>query len=239
MALILVVDDNPHLRGLLQKVLESAGHEILFAADGATALALVSVQEVALILTDILLPEMDGFTLCQALRRQCDVPIIILSVLDQPETIAQALELGADDYLTKPLDFQVLNAHIDALLRRVAWLKEPLQFPTERNHEIRLCPDKPEVLVRGNIVRLCPVEYKILRYLMMRADHTVRTEILYQAIWGHLPVRKARLVHTNIYRVRQKIEENPHMPCHIVTVNNIGYQFCTNGHHDEHNNQAG
>ena len=230
MSLILVVEDEEHLRNLLRMSLERIGHDVLTAADGEEALHLLSTTVVDLVLMDVMMPNINGIEACRAIREYSDVPIIMLTAINRPDDIARALEIGADDYITKPFSFVEIEARVEAVLRRVSWSVEPPALDIIITEDIKLNHEKKEVLVRGRAVHLSPTEYDLLRYLMIRANQTVSHDALMQEIWGMPMSGKAKILHTNVRRLREKIERNPANPHHIITILGLGYKFSANGH---------
>ena len=227
MALILVVEDEEHLRNLLRMSLERIGHDVLTAADGREALDMLSATMVDLVLMDVMMPNMDGLEACHAIRQYSDVPIIMLTAINRPDDIAKALEMGADDYITKPFSFMEIEARVEAVLRRVSWSEDPPDLDIIVTQDIKLNHEKKEVMVRGHAVHLSPTEYGLLRYLMLRANQTVSHDALMQEIWGMPVSGKAKILHTNVRRLREKIERNPADPHYIITVLGLGYKFAT------------
>ncbi|MCB9152320.1 MAG: response regulator transcription factor [Caldilineaceae bacterium] len=165
---ILVVEDEDLLLELLTKTLQTSGYEVLTAKNGVDALELAIENEVDLILLDVMMPRMNGFTFCEEVRKLSDVPIIMLTALNRPDDVARGLQLGADEYITKPFSFRELNVRIQSILRRVSWNKGPNNFSVLSIDDIVLNVIDEKVTVRNQEVELTPMEYKLLHYLMMR-----------------------------------------------------------------------
>jgi two-component system, OmpR family, response regulator RpaB len=226
---VLVVDDEEPLRNLLRISLQKAGYTVYTAGNGKEAMELFKQSPVDLVLLDILMPDMDGYALCAELRRRSDVPIIMLSALNRPDDVVYGFSLGADDYIAKPFQFREVEVRIQAILRRVAWLKERPDFNIISHNEIVLDSEAHEVRVRGELVHLTPIEFQLLRYLMKLPDKPVSKNELFQSVWGYDLVGDTNLVEVAIRRLREKIEENPSEPAYLLTVRGTGYKFNTQG----------
>lgn len=226
---ILVVDDEEPLRNLLRISLQKAGYSVYTAGNGKEAMEIFTQIPVDLVLLDILMPDMDGYTLCAELRKRSDVPIIMLSALNRPDDVVYGFSLGADDYIAKPFQFREVEVRIQAILRRIAWLKESPDFHVISFHEILLDSEAHEVRVRGDLVHLTPIEFQLLRYLMKMPDRPISKNELFQSVWGYDLVGDTNLVEVAIRRLREKIEENPSEPMYLLTVRGTGYKFNTQG----------
>lgn len=226
---ILVVDDEEPLRNLLRISLQKAGYIVYTACNGVEAMDLFRQAPVDLVLLDILMPDMDGYMLCSELRKRSDVPIIMLSALSRPDDLVYGFTLGADDYISKPFQFREVEVRIQAILRRVAWLKEKPDFHILSCDDIVLDGEAHEVRVRGELVHLTPIEFQLLRYLMRMPDKPVSKNELFQSVWGYDLVGDTNLVEVAIRRLREKVEENPSSPTYLLTVRGTGYKFNTQG----------
>jgi DNA-binding response OmpR family regulator len=226
---ILIVDDEEALRNLLRISLQKAGYTVSTAGNGKEAMDLFRQATVDLVLLDILMPDMDGYTLCAELRKRSDVPIIMLSALNRPDDVVYGFSLGADDYISKPFQFREVEVRIQAILRRIAWLRERPDFNIIAANDIVLDSETHEVRVRGELVHLTPIEFQLLRYLMKMPDRPVSKNELFQSVWGYDLVGDTNLVEVAIRRLREKIEENPSEPRYLLTVRGTGYKFNTQG----------
>jgi two-component system, OmpR family, response regulator RpaB len=226
---ILVVDDEEPLRNLLRISLQKAGYTVYTACNGVEAMDLFRQAPVDLVLLDILMPDMDGYMLCTELRKRSDVPIIMLSALSRPDDLVYGFTLGADDYISKPFQFREVEVRIQAILRRVAWLKERPDFHILSCDDIVLDGEAHEVRVRGELVHLTPIEFQLLRYLMRMPDKPVSKNELFQSVWGYDLVGDTNLVEVAIRRLREKVEEDPSSPTYLLTVRGTGYKFNTQG----------
>lgn len=224
---VLVVDDEEPLRHLLQVSLQRQGYTVATARNGREALEVVASRKIDLVLLDIMMPEMDGFTTCVELRKRTDIPIVMLTALNRPDDIVQGFNLGADDYILKPFTFREVEVRLQAILRRVYWSHEHSSPPILIGNEIMLNDEKHEVVVRGEQVHLTPIEYQLLRYLMTQPDRPVSKDMLFQQVWGYDVAGGTNLVEVAVRRLREKIEQDPSRPVYLLTVRGAGYKFNT------------
>lgn len=220
---ILIVEDEEGLRVLLSRSLQRWKYTVATASNGKEALERFDSESVDIVLLDLLLPDMTGFAICRAIRKRSDVPIIMLSALNQVEDVVKGIEAGADDYVTKPFSFSEIQARVQSLLRRVRSTK---LMPTSI-HEMGMSLDYEEQSVRlqEDLIKLTPTEFKLLEQLLINVGNTVRQEALFIEVWGYVPEGKARLLHTNIRRLRRKLEPDPQKPAMISTIPGVGYRF--------------
>ena len=220
---ILIIEDDPVFRSVLEDSLITEGYRVDAVATGATALNRMRSAPPDLVILDLSLPDVDGFALCPQLRRAGRVPIIILSARGQKPDKIKGLELGADDYVTKPTDLEELFARIRAVLRRARTTPSRLKVG-------RLVIDfRTQKATSGrNVVRLTHHEFKLLQYLAERRDQIVQRDELLAEVWGYSgPEFSSRTVDQTVFRLRQKIEPNPHQPIFIRTAHGDGY--CLSG----------
>jgi DNA-binding response OmpR family regulator len=227
---ILTADDDPQLLRLIARNLQFEGYDVLTASDGKQALELVEQHAPDLVLLDVMMPKMDGFTVCHRVREFSSVPIIILTARGQDQDKVRGLDLGADDYLTKPFSIEELTARVRAVLRRA-------QFATnEQTHAMRttttigdLTIDYAQHIVRmaGEEVALTPIEYRILAYLAQNAGRVVTQDLLLEHVWGAEYVGEGHMLQVNINRLRRKLEPDPSDPRYILTKVGIGYLLAT------------
>ncbi len=220
---ILVADDDADLLDILAFSLRREGFEVVTARDGQEALAGVAVEQPDLVVLDVAMPRLDGFEVCRRLRRESSIPIIMLTARDEDENIVLGLDLGADDYITKPYSPRELVARVRALARRTSGL-------TERRDALsagpfRIIPEYMEVQRDGTTIRLTRLQFELLRYMMANEGQVLPTEALMQNVWGYSAAADASLVKTHIFHLRQRIEEDPSHPKYIVTVPGVGYVF--------------
>ena len=224
---ILVVEDEDLLLELLTKTLQTSGYEVLTAKNGVDALELAIENEVDLILLDVMMPRMNGFTFCEEVRKLSDVPIIMLTALNRPDDVARGLQLGADEYITKPFSFRELNVRIQSILRRVSWNKGPNNFSVLSIDDIVLNVIDEKVTVRNQEVELTPMEYKLLHYLMMRPNQPVNNDTLLRDVWEYEGGESPSIIQSVVRRLRLKIEDEPSDPKHVVSIWGVGYKFQT------------
>jgi DNA-binding response OmpR family regulator len=217
---ILVVDDDQELAGLIGYALRQAGYLVVDAADGAAALAAFERESPALVILDANLPRLDGFEVCRRIRAGSRVPIMMLTVRSGEEDQVQALDLGADDYLTKPFSPRTLLARVRALLRRSG---EERPAPLAAG-DFSLDLERQSVSVRGGgPVRLTRLELRLLQLLLANAGHTLPAERLLAHVWGSRGTGDRQLLKQLVHRLRQKIEADAAAPRYLVTVSGVGY----------------
>ena len=227
---VLVVDDEKMIRSLLKMSLQRMGYEVTTADDGAEALELFPTQQFDLVLLDILMPHVDGFTVCSELRRESDVPIVMLTALNRPDDIVRGLELGADNYITKPFTFKEVEARIRAILRRTTNKIEAEPVQVLEHGDVRLDGGMRAATVSGNLVELTRTEYQLLHYLMSRVDLPVSKEDLLERVWGYESAdTNSNIVELAIRRLRKKLEEDASQPNRLITVRGVGYKFAPKG----------
>lgn len=222
---ILIVDDEDHIRELLKFNLEKNGYVVYMANDGLNGLRLAREKQVDLILLDLMLPGMDGFEVCKEIRRDniiSNVPIIMLTAKSEEIDKILGLELGADDYITKPFSIRELSARIKALLRRsnVKYDNEILRFGN-----ITLNLQTREVLKHGKKLDFTLKEFEVLKLLIQNKGKILTREILLDKIWGYEYVGETRTVDVHIRHIRKKIEEDDKKPIYIQTIRGVGYKF--------------
>ncbi len=231
---VLVVDDEDALCTLLQISLQRQGYRVLLAHNGREALTVVDDKKVDLVLLDVMMPEMDGFTTCSELRKRTDVPVVLLTALNRPDDIVHGFSLGADDYITKPFTFKEVEVRLQAILRRMNWNQERVtQQQVVQVQDVMVNDEVHEVTVRGEAVHLTPIEYQLLRTLMNTPDIPVSKEDLFQSVWGYNMAGGTNLVEVAMRRLREKVEQQPSSPIYLLTVRGVGYKFSTQGVSDQ------
>ena len=220
---IFVVDDEPALRSALQDGLEAEGYEVAAAASGEAALAALDHSLPDLVVLDLGLPGIGGLEVCRGIRQRSAAPILILSVRSREADKVAALDLGADDYLTKPFGMEELLARVRAHLRR--WRDAPERPGVICVGEISIDPESRIATVRGEEVRLTPIEYEILRFLVANAGRVVTRQRLQQHVWGCVYEADVHALHVHITNLRKKIETDPARPQSLRTELGVGYRF--------------
>lgn len=222
---ILSVEDDERIRTAVRLALEDEGWKVDEAEDGETALAQFAQQPTDVVLIDIMLPDIDGFEVCRAIRRSSDVPIVMVTARDDTHDVVAGLEAGADDYLTKPFAPKELSARIRALLRRTR-ADDPAS-PHLRFGDLEIVPDEGVVRRNGEEAHLTKTEFKLLVELASTPGKVFSREILLERVWGYDYFADGRLVDVHVRRLRTKVEADPANPRHVVTVRGLGYKLQT------------
>jgi DNA-binding response OmpR family regulator len=219
---ILVIDDDLELLSLISFALRQAGYFVLQAADGAEALHVFGQEQPNLVILDVNLPKLNGFEVLERIRAESATPVMLLTVRSSEEDQVHGLDLGADDYLTKPFSPRTLLARVRALLRRMG-LERPAP---QASGDLQLDTERQTVSVaHGTPLRLTNLEFRLLQYLLANAEHIVPFERLTNHVWGYHGVGDRQLLKQLVHRLRQKIERNPAEPHYVVTVPGIGYML--------------
>lgn len=228
---ILVVDDEIALIETLSYNLKKQGYEVITAGDGITALGLVRAEKPDLIILDLMLPGMDGLEVCRILRQEQNTPVLMLTARDDEIDRVVGLEVGADDYLTKPFSMRELIARVKAMLRRVRMMREEvLSSQTEASNILRfdnlsLDMDRRELRIDDIVVSLKPKEYELLVYFTRNPKRAISRDTLLEKVWGWDYSGESRTVDVHVRWLREKIEQDPQNPIRIVTVRGAGYRF--------------
>lgn len=221
---ILVVDDEPRYLSLVEVNLTTDGYQVQTASDGQQAVDSVAEEQPDLVLLDIMMPVMDGFTACERIREFSSVPIIILTAKGEERDRVRGLDAGADDYIVKPFSAQELLARVRAVLRRAE--REPLDGfhqPIFKHYELEIDLAKALVTVKGKEVPLTATEYRLLQTLATNVGQVLSAEDLLTMVWGPEYKDDKEILWVCLSRLRQKIEPDPKQPIHIVTRQGIGY----------------
>ena len=223
---ILIIEDDPAIAAIQRDYLELAGLAVEIAPDGLTGLDRGLSGEFALILLDLMLPGMDGFTLCRKLREKLNIPILMVTARQEEVDKIRGLGMGADDYIEKPFSPSVLVARVKAHLAQYARLAHPTQPKAELTvGGLRLNTDTHRLYVDGKEVPLKNREYELLKFFLLHVDMVFSREALYEAIWGMDAVGDNATVAVHINRLREKIEPDPAHPRYIKTVWGAGYRL--------------
>ncbi|MCD6567450.1 MAG: response regulator transcription factor [Dehalococcoidia bacterium] len=228
---ILVVEDDRTLLDVLKYNLLKEGYVVVTAADGIRALEMARAEKPDVIVLDVMLPELDGFEVCRILRKEMIVPILMLTARVEEIDRVVGLELGADDYLTKPFGLRELLARIRALLRRVEMMKEEALSGDEAAPPILKAADLELDFARHRVSRgesvlgLSPREFELLAFLAKNRGRVFSRDLLLEKVWGYDYAGNTRTVDVHVRWLRQKIEDNPSHPRHLLTVRGAGYKF--------------
>ncbi len=219
---VLVVDDDPDIVGLLKHFLEARGRSVQTASTGAQALELFRTEQPDLVILDVIMPGMDGWAVLQEIRKQSQVPVLMLTGKDAPTDKAKGLLSGADDYIAKPFDLAELEARIVAVMRRY---KAPPRPATLRVGQIEIDDNIKQVKVAGRTVSLSPKEYELLKLLASEPGRVFSHQEIIAEVWQNKPLITSSDVIKYIYLLREKLEEDPDNPKYILTVRGFGYKL--------------
>ncbi len=221
---VLIIDDEPETVKYVGVNLRARGWETLTAEDGREGLKVFNESVVDLVILDITMPGPNGFEVCRAIRRLSEVPIIMLSARGQEKDIVRALDLGADDYLTKPFGVEEMLARVRAAMRRTSYTPAALRPPLSVD-ALTIDFAAQKVTAQGQEVQLTPTEYDLLTYLAINAGRVLTHRALLQAVWGPEYDSETEYLWAYIRRLRRKLEPNPRTPRYILTKSGVGYYF--------------
>jgi DNA-binding response OmpR family regulator len=223
---ILLVDDEVSVQKLLTYPLRKEGYDVVPALDGREALERLRDNNFDLVVLDVMLPRMDGFDVCRAIRSRSTVPIIMLTAKTEETDKVLGLELGADDYITKPFSVREFRSRVKAVLRRAALAQPEAQFeePIDAG-DLQIDFEKRTVVVRGEPARLTYVEFEILAALARAPGRVFSRTMLLERVWGDAAYRDPRTIDVHIRHLREKLEVEPKTPELILTVRGVGYRF--------------
>jgi len=225
-ATILLVDDEEPVQKLLTYPLERDGYRVVQARDGEEALLRFDEERIDLVVLDVMLPKLDGLEVCKRLRSESSVPIIMLTARDDEVDKVLGLELGADDYITKPFSIREFRSRVRAVLRRAAGLRLDLSGSEAIEVDgLRIEPARRAVEVGGEAVELTYVEFELLRSLATRPGHVFSRQRLLEEIWGSADYRDPRTIDVHVRHLREKLERDPSDPQFLLTVRGVGYRF--------------
>jgi DNA-binding response OmpR family regulator len=223
---ILLVDDEDSVQKLLTYPLERDGFRVVQARDGEQALRIFGDQQVDLVVLDLMLPKVDGLEVCKRLRADSDVPIIMLTARGEELDKVLGLELGADDYITKPFSIREFRSRVRALLRRAAISRDrDREEEAIEAGELRIDPSRRTVELAGEPIQVTFVEFELLRALASEPARVFTREALLRALWGDSAYREPRTIDVHVRHLREKLERDAREPDYIFTVRGVGYRF--------------
>jgi DNA-binding response OmpR family regulator len=228
MSKILVVDDEVALVETLRINLERQQHDVVTATTGEEAVRVARQEQPDLIILDVMLPALDGFEVCRILRGEMTTPILMLTAREEQADKVIGLELGADDYMTKPFHLREFLARVKAMLRRVELNRQPASVVREDtiiSKNLALSISRHKVTLNGNELTMRPKEFDLLAHLMRHPGLALSREQLMDAVWGFEYPGDARTVDVHVRWLREKIEDDPSRPRRLETVRNVGYRF--------------
>lgn len=224
-ARILVVEDEEALAEAVRYALEREGYAAAVARDGRRALERLRDEPADLLILDLMLPEISGLDVCRAVRRDSDVPIIMLTAKDAEADKVAGLEVGADDYVTKPFSMRELVSRVRANLRRARMATATPAEEVLRGGPVELDVARHEVRVRGRATGFPPKEFELLETFLRRRGRLLTRDFLIEAVWGIDYVGDTKTLDVHVKRLRSKIEEDPRRPAHLLTVRGLGYKY--------------
>ncbi len=223
--LVLVVDDEPRMIRFIRMNLELEGFQVIEASDGLQALEQVRKHLPDLVIMDVMMPKMDGFEALRLLREISTVPVILLTVKSDEEDRIRGLELGADDYVTKPFSPRELATRVGAVLRRADWPAPPPRTVLTIDDRLSVDFNRHQVIVDGERIDLRPTEYRLLNHLIQNAGWVVPHDTLLAKVWGYEDRDETHYLRLYINYLRKKIEVDPSTPKYILTERGVGYRF--------------
>jgi len=222
---VLVVDDEPRMIHFIRLNLEHDGFEVVETTSGTKALDKLRDQLPDLILLDVMMPDLDGFETLRLIREISTVPVIMLTAKGEEDDRVRGLELGADDYVTKPFSPRELVSRVRAVLRRTETPSAPVHEVIQVDDRLKLDFDRREVWVEGRLVKLRPTEYRLLYHLVQNAGWVVPHDQLLAKVWGYEYREETHYLRLYINYLRQKLEKDPSKPEYILTERGVGYRF--------------
>jgi two-component system response regulator RegX3 len=220
-----VVEDEEALADSVRYNLEREGYTVSIAPDGRRAVERFRSESPSLVILDLMLPELSGLDVCRMIRSESDVPIIMVTAKDSEADKVTGLELGADDYVTKPFSVRELVSRVRANLRRVRPRAVPPAEEILTGGPVRMDVARHEVAVHGESVALPPKEFELLEVLLRRKGRLLTRDLLIEQVWGADYYGDTRTLDVHVKRLRRKLEEDPHHPVHLLTVRGLGYKF--------------
>lgn len=230
---VLVVDDEPRMIGFIRMNLELENFQVYEAHNGIEALEMIRTQLPDCVLLDVMMPKLDGYETLRMLREFSTIPVIMLTAKGEDEDIVRGLELGADDYITKPFSPRVLSSRVRAVMRRSEMPATTEKAVLKIDERLSVDFNRREVIVNGEHVKLRPTEYRLLFHLIENAGWTVPHEQILAKVWGYEYRDEAHYVRLYVNYLRDKIEDDPSAPQYILTERGVGYRFVDFRHQNE------
>jgi len=222
---ILLIDDEQSVQTLLSYPLRKDGYQVVSALDGREALQRFGESRFDLVILDLMLPKLDGVEVCRQLRRRSQVPIIMLTAKGSETDKVAGLEVGADDYITKPFSMREFRSRVKAALRRSRMVTGPREENPIELGDLRVDPARRTVTLSGEEIGLTYVEFEILAALAGAPGRVLSREVLLERVWGDSEYRDPRTIDVHIRHLREKLERNPKQPEYLFTVRGVGYRF--------------
>lgn len=222
---ILIVDDDPNLIELMQYNLKGEGYEVIVARDGLEGVKAFFTNRPDIVVLDIAMPKLDGYQVCQRIREMTSTPVIMLTAKGHEEDIIKGLDVGADDYITKPFRVGELLARVRATLRRARTAPEPTEALTYNDDRLSVDLKAHRVTVDGELVKLTPTEYKLLALLLKNKGRLLEFRQLLQSVWGFEYIDDIDYLRVYIWHLRRKLEPDPKNPIYFINELNTGYRF--------------
>ena len=225
---VLIIEDEQAIVDILKFNFQKEGYKVLEAMDGATGLELALTENPDLILLDVMLPKMDGFEVCKKIREKSSVPVIMLTAREEEVDKVLGLELGADDYMTKPFSIRELTARVKANLRRTSIDRASVGQDNSSlitSGDLTINVERYEVSKYGKVIDITLREFELLKFLATQPERIFSRENLLENVWGYEYYGDVRTVDVTVRRLREKIEDDPGMPRYIITKRGVGYYF--------------
>jgi DNA-binding response OmpR family regulator len=220
---ILIIEDEPDIAGMLEYLLRDEGYAVTVAYTGESGLQLISEHNFHMVVLDLSLPGIDGLTVCNRIKQGSTIPVMILSARDKDSDVISGLEIGAEDYMTKPFNHREFILRVGKILSRVKWIDKQQEI---RIDSLMINLEKNEVFIEERRINLTPLEFSLLSCLVSRAGWVISWQALLKDVWGHEDWEGGReMVKVNIQRLRKKIEPDPHRPQFILNEWGKGYRF--------------
>jgi two-component system response regulator RegX3 len=224
-ARILLVEDEESLAESVRYSLEREGFAVIVASDGRRAIERFRADQPDLVILDLMLPEMSGLDVCRLIRQESTVPIVVVTAKDAEADKVTGLELGADDYVTKPFSVRELVSRVRAHMRRVHMTAASPAEELLAGGPVQMDVSRHEVRIQGELVAFPPKEFELLETFLRRKGRLLTRDFLIEEVWGHDYFGDTKTLDVHVKRIRRKVEDDPHTPNHLMTVRGLGYKF--------------